>query len=336
MPIIDQYSDPGFSKLASVSGFSQRAAVFENAFRTPPRREEAYAWKEAGAFPVHTPEDAVFSLFYAVKQAHVVPLDVYRTIKEAVAAYGFNPAPLVAEILETPRVKEASVEDYLLPEQRRLCVKTAQDVDMAVHALERGHKQLGVNALMTASVRLVKKAAAMKVDSARLPSFVFKYAGLVESNPQTLVDWLEARAQASPDLEHRFMFDKIAQTVRMGAPQRDRNELIKIAQLIGEADEKAGLQHLYGSRLPDAVLTVFNTEKIAQPAVDLGGPTDIPVRQLASLPPEMYEDVLGPDFKEQVVDESGELDPDLLAAVLRTLPVDMKQQLLHAVGPYLK
>jgi hypothetical protein len=335
MPIFDQYSDPGFTKLASVPGFSKFATDFEAAFRTPPRQAEAYAWKEAGAFPVHTPEDAVFSLLYIVKQARVVPLDVYKTVKEAVAAYGFDPVGLVEEMLRPPRVKEAAADEFLLPEHRRLRVKTASDVDMAVHALERGGRELDVDTLTTASVRLVEKAAAMRMDASRLPAFVFKYAGLVESNPQTLVDWLEARAQASPALEHRFMFDKIATVVRSSGVQRDRTELIKVAQLISEADEAAGLKELYGSRLPDPVLTVFNTEKIAQPGVNLGAGEPVPVRSLMGVAPEVYGDVLGEDFLEQVVDESGQLDPGMLSAVLETLPADMKQQLMHALGPYL-
>lgn len=336
MAIFDQYSDPGFTKLASVPGHESFVSDFKHTFKAPPKAESAYAWKEAGAFPVHTPEDAVFSLFYAVKQAGDIPKPVFDTIKEAVDAYGFDADGMISEMLQEVRIKEAGAEEYLLPEARRLRVKTAADIDMAVHALERGSRQLDINSLMTASVRLVKKAADLKLGSEKIPAFIFKYAGLVESNPRTLVDWIEARAQASPTLEHRLMFDKIAMLVRHSPRQTDRRELVKIAQLIGEVDEAAGLRPLYGSRLPDPVLTVFNTEKVAQPSVNLGNAQEVPLRTLAGVPPEMYGDVLGEDFLEQVVDESGQLDPELLAAVLRTLPADMKQQLMHALGPYLR
>jgi hypothetical protein len=336
MPIFDQYSDPGFTKLASVPGLSSYASDFGAAFEAPPVHADAYAWKEAGAFPVHTPEDAVFSLFYSVKQARVVPVEVLETIKQAVAAYGFDADGMIEELMQEPQVKEASEDEFLLPRQRRLRVKTAADLDNAIYALQNGHRNLDVNSLMLASVRLVKKAAAMKMPSERLPAFIYKYAGLVESDPAVLADWLEARAQAAPTLDHRAKFDKIAQLVISSPRQTDRGELVKIAQLIGEVDEEAGLHALYGRQLLDPVLSVFNTEKIAQSGVNLGGEQPVHTHSLMGVEPEVFGDVLGEDFLEQVTDESGQLDPQLLAAVLETLPIDMKQQLMHALGPYLQ
>jgi len=332
--ITDQYSDPGFTKLAEIHGHDQFSKAFEAAFVRPPPNEYSYAWKEAQAFPVHTPEDAVFSLLYAVKQAEKVPGEVFSTIKEAVTAYGLDPVMLVQEAAAPPRVKEASVDEYLLPERKRLRIKEASDVPLAVHALEQYGHQLDVVERTTAATRLVEKAAAFQLPGSSLPNDVYKYAGMTECNPELLVEWIGARAQACFDPEKRAMFDQISVTVQSHPKQRDRTELIKIAQLIAHADKEADLEHHYGVRLLDPVLSVFNTEKIAMSGIDMGGQF-VDLHKLMAIPPEMYADVLGDDFVAQVSDETGQLSPEMLEAVLPTLPADMKQQLMAAIAPYL-
>ncbi len=337
MDIVDQYSDPGFEKLASVTADETMEAVRGAAggFAQRPTTPYSMAWKEAALFPVHTPEDAVVSLLYAVKQARHVPGEVFARIKEAVDAYGYDAVSLVQEAAEVQTVKEASADEFLLPERRRLRVKVAEDIPEAVFALERYGRQLTVQERSASAVRLVEKAAQFKSDVSSLPVSVYKYAGLVESDKDLLVESLGARAAACRTLAERGVYDKIARTVSSGMPQRNRAELVKIAQLIEVADTAANIKGHYGKRLLDPMLAVFNTDKLASNDIDMGSGR-VSVMSLMKIPKTMYSDALGEDFLSEVVDESGELSAELLGAVLPTLPADMKRQFMASAGAYLK
>src|SRR5262249_7012522 len=101
-------------------------------------------------------------------------------------------------------------------------------------------------------------------------------------------------------------------------------------EALDELDRKAGLERHYDRRLLDPLLTVFNTEKVAGPGVQLGGKF-VPLTRLASYPATFYGDVLGDDIIREASDGRGGVDAHKLATILETLPRDMKMMLAQHI-----
>lgn len=297
----------------------------------------AFADQGNRRFPIHTEEHAVLSKLYAEKQASEVSRHTLKNIDTALSLYGHNPG----DFSFPPREKQASSvksSQYLLPQYERLCVRGKNDVKPSTEALLSQRHRLKVASLTEASVRAVKLAAEHGLNEDDMPRDIFKYAGLTTCDAGELLDWIEARAVACTDFEKRKNYDKIAQVVEKNFPRdgilRDRNELVKIASAIEKADKKAGLTPLYGRQLLDPVKSVFNMDKIAEPTVDLGG-QQIPLLSLLSVPPEVYEEILGEGVIDTATGSDGQVDAEQFHALLQTLPADLKTLLASTLAPHL-
>jgi hypothetical protein len=95
-------------------------------------------------------------------------------------------------------------------------------------------------------------------------------------------------------------------------------------------DKLAGLGKHYDKKIPDPIQTVFNTEKLAEEMIDLGGGREVALSKLAALPSTFWEDVIGADMAKEVT-TGGNVDASKLAAVIPTLPLDLKIILQHQV-----
>jgi hypothetical protein len=321
---VDQFSDPVMAHLVRrVADRPKLAAAIQDFEIDPAERESlpatAFAWPEKRAFPIHSREHAMLSRAYR-EGVPDVPEYVDATLKEACDVYQIDDA-----LYARPKVAAAppSDDEYLLPDIRRLRVVDADGVKVAQERLRNEGSRLSVPHRALASRRLVEKAAFHGVT---VRPEIHKMAGMVVTARQPLVDWLEARREAAP-VEHKDGFDKLARAAkRLPIELRDREQQIKLAEAIGEMDELSGLDCHYGKRLPDPLLTVFNTEKVAGPGVTLAG-RFVPMDRVAAYPSTFYSDVLGPDIVREASDGAGQLDPYKLAAVLGTLPVDMQRML---------
>lgn len=321
---VDQFSDPVMAHLVKRVMDRPKLAAALADFEVDPQELEtlpdsAFAWGEKRAFPIHTREHAMLSRVYRENVPNV-PAYVDAAIKEACDVYEIDPSLYAA-----PKVAAApaSTEDFLLPEQRRLRVTEAGHVKEAAEQLRNEGSRLSVVNRALASSRLVEKAAFFGV---RIRPEIFKMAGLTVTARQPLVDWLEARCEAAP-VEYKDGYAKLAQAVRrMPEEMRDRAQQVKLAEAIEELDVMSGLDRHYDRRLPDPLATVFNTEKVAGPGVNLAG-RFVPMARVAEYPSTFYSDVLGPDIVREASDGVGGMDPVRLAAVLETLPVDMQRLL---------
>lgn len=325
MAVVDQFHDPSFALFINMT--RDRPAVVERVKEAEIHEDElealpdaAFAWPEKRAFPLHTAEHATFSRVYRENVLNVPP-HVDKAIKEACEVYGIDEAmfarPKLAAAPDDP-------EDYLLPAIKRLPCRTAEQVKAAEEKLLDGFTKLSVENRALACRRLIDKAAAHKVP---LHPLMRKLAGFTISSTQTLRDWVEARREAAPE-QYKEAFQKLADGLKaMPAEIRDREQLVKVAEVIHELDKKAGLQRHYDRRLPDPLLTVFNTDKLAGGAgVNLGN-RFVTVERLASYPATFYGDVLGPDIVREASDGQGGVDAHKLAMILETLPRDMKTML---------
>lgn len=297
----------------------------------------AFADPAGKKFPIHTEEHAVLSKLYAEKQASTVPDNVSGAIDKVLELHGHDPEELTFPETEK-QASSSSTSQYLLPQYQRLCVRSSEDVKPAVNSLMSQKNRLKTATVVEGSTNAVKYASEFGLDEDSLPSEVYKYAGLTTCDAGKLMDWLEARATACTKLAHRQMFDKLAHTVRHNFPPEgvidDREELVKMASSIEEADKEAGLTNLYGRKLLDPVKTVFNMDKVASESVDLGG-KKVQLSKLLSIPDDVYEEILGEGVIESAQGASGNIEADQFKALIETLPADLKTLLANTLESYL-
>lgn len=324
---IDQFSDPSFKVLfeafsshPETEPFIKKASIDpeENAQRP----DSAFAWQERRMFPIDDPHEACLSRLYMSKQAGI-PKHVVERCDKALEVYG------VKFPIDTKQASEARDEDFLLPGKKRFFVNSPETVKMADEALARIRRQLSFEERVQASVNLVKQAVEHKV---RPSPQVFKEAGLTMCNTGYLKDWVEARACATDNVVCRDAFLKIAEALPKTARlESDRDDLIKVAVTLSELDDLAKLRELYDVKIPNPMLTVFNTDKLADEMVQIGG-TQIPLETLLQVDPEVYKDVFGPDVVEEFVDASGVIDPEQFKVILATVPLDLQKTLVAQLG----
>lgn len=289
--------------------------------------DTVFAWTEKRAYPLHTREHAILSAIFA--EHFGCPVDIRQKIAEALDSYAVSP-----EVLTPVRQKQAaaSEDDYLFPSEQLYPVTSANDVKVAEARLLSQLFKLSAEKRAEAFPRLMTKAASYGV---KLEPLSYRLAGAVETHLTLVKEAIEARAAAATEPAAVEAYDKLAAVIS-DYPEKlvDRELQSKLASYIGDLDQAAGLTKEYDRRLQDPILTVFNTHKLTKIAagdsIELGG-SCFPLTQLAGVPPELYDEVLGPDFSQEVC-PNGVCDPQRLAQVLSTLPADMKAQLGTALS----
>jgi hypothetical protein len=320
MKIVDQYSDVAFATLSrqltrmpALESFVKEASLdVAEAEHLP---DTAFAWPEERKFPVHSPEHAALSFAYA-KQASEVPAHVQASLGAALQVYG------ISEDVFAEEKVAAAVDDavYILPQQQLFRVKSAADVREAAQRLLEDFTKLDLEHRATACANLVKQAEIHGVD---LPPPILKLSGFVVSSSKIARDWLYARAGAVSEERFKVAYTKIAEALeKEPAEVRDRAATLKLASVVGELDEQSGLDRYYDRKLPDALQTFFNTDKLAAATVDLGG-TMYPIQKLAALPASFWGDLGGQELADEVA-PGGVLDLQKLATIVETLPLDLK------------
>ncbi len=294
--------------------------------------DSAFAFPEVRVFPVHTPEHAVLSRLYANKQASHVPTYVSTKIDNALRLYDMDPSAFTPTVQKQAAMRE---DHCLLPQHRRFYVRDRDDIIPAANGLLAQRSRLKTATLADASVRLVKLAGEYDFDASELPGDILKLAGLTICDAGVLLDNLDRREVACADPAHGEKFAKIAQVVEANFPKKgvftNRNSLLKIAEALEIADQEAGLVGKYGRYIPDPLHSVFNTTKLAEPSVEMGG-TTLSLADLAGLSPAMLEDVLGPGAADGIYDAQGNPDIQQLQALLSSLPDDIKSVIGMTLG----
>ncbi len=327
MTIIDQFHDAGYGVLRALMeshtgayDLVKTAELSESGDELP---DSAFAWEDERRYPIHTKEHAVLSALYTKVAAHV-PQDVVEKIAEALNIYG-----VTGGSLSPVQVKEAAADDaFIFPEERLYHVKTASDLRVAESRLLEQVSNLTPTRRAEAFTRLYKRAEALGQPLAQRS---YQYAGVVETDLREVKTALDARAEATQNESARLAYVKLASTLGT-FPRRlsERGTQVKLAQYISDLDERAGVTRHYDRRLADPISTVFNTTrvlKVGEQMVDLGS-TSFPLTSLASLPPAVYGDILGPDIVAEISDPTGNsCDVQKLMQILPTLPADMKEML---------
>jgi hypothetical protein len=321
MALVDQFSDPAFGTLyrqvklmPALEEFVKQAEVDTSQKDFLP--DSAFAWPAERKFPVHSAQHAALSYAYS-KVASVLPAEVRSNIAKALEVYEV-PETTFAEVAE----KVASDDNYVLPEFKFLPLNTETQVKLAQDRLLEEIPKLTLENRALAASNLVKRADELKV---ALRPEVLQFAGLVVSTTKFATQWLEARATRLPagDTVHKVAYQTLADHLKKGPEElADRRGLLKLAAAIADLDEQTGLDKHYDRKLPDALRTVFNSEKVASQSIDLGG-RHVSFAKIAALPASFWEDLGGKELSDEIA-PGGVVDQSKLAAVVDTLPLDLK------------
>lgn len=321
--LVDQTNDTGFATLRvlvqrypGLREMSKTAELDPAAFSQLP--DGAFAWSGERRYPVHTKEQAALSLAYSKVATAPIPSDVRQMLEKAAEVYDIPKDAFDQPVME----KKASMEFWLLPDQKRFRVASADDVKVAETVLHEKYAQLSVYDRAETFLQLHNAAEYFNVT---LTPSTEKLAGFTITSTQILKDWVEARKEAALKIgsEMAPAYDLLASKFRGVRPYiTNREDQIKLASLLNEMDHKSGVDKFYGRSIPDPLRTVFNTEKLASDALDLGGYT-FSIKKLAALPSTFWSDALGADVMREIAPD-GDVKMSALKEILPTLPQDLK------------
>lgn len=331
--IIDQTTDAGFAtlrvlsdKFPAIKEMAKTAELDSEEFSVLP--DSAFAWPERRMFPLHNREHAVLSLAYS-KVASVLPLDVRLNLEKAASLYEIDTTSLSQE---EELEKDAGEEYWLLSEQRRFRVASPGDVKLAEQMVHQRYLEFTPVERAEIMQNLVKVAEHYDVPLA--PS-TKKFAGITLTSTRVLKDWVYARKEAAERVNSPLSktYEKIAQTFET-APEfvGDKQYQVKLAALLHDLDEQAGITKHYGRKLLDPIQTVWNTDKIAAQCINIAGKT-FDKNMLSSLPTSFWSDAIGPDFAAEIA-PGGQVDPTALEQIIATLPNDLKASLATNLAAY--
>ena len=332
--IIDQTNDTGFARLRvlmsqfpEVRGLTKTADVGPEEFQSLP--DTAFAWPGRRQFPIHTKEQAVISLGYR-KFASEIPQEVDMMLKKAAEVYQID-----TKIFDKTVTKQASQEQWLLPDRQRFKVASAEDVKYAVGVLHEKYATLSIEDRTQAFFRLCKFAEQYSVP---LSPATHKLAGFTLTSTKTLKTWVDARKMAAENLGSNLagayekvagMFDKVEPFIK------DRPYQLKLASVLAHLDRESGVDKYYGKSILDPIRTVFNMDKLASETVKIGAGMLASKQLLSALPLTFWEDALGPEIAKEIA-PGGEVNVELLEQVLTTLPADIKATVQRQLSAYSK
>jgi len=322
--VTDQFSDSSFLQLNRlIHEYPQAVEHIKTAEMSPEENEKRADSQFADSinrkFPIDTPGHAALSRLYMEKQAGVEQ-SVIATCDKALELFGIS-----LDLSAVEKVAADDSEDYLLPDIRRLRVKTASDVTNAAEAIQRNYKSMDIDSRAKASLNLVKKAVAHEV---KLPTQILKFAGTTMCDTRVLRDWVLARSERTTDPALHYGYTKLAEEAHQ-LPRfiSDRSDLIKVAAAIHELDEAAGLGKYYDRTLLDPLSTVFNTDKVADEMMEVAG-QQVPLDRLLAIDGDIYKDLVGDDLAAEFLDGNGEVDPEQFKVIWPTIPFDLQKALL--------
>ena len=330
--IIDQTNDPAHSRLRIVveqfpalKTMAKTASFSSDEFSGLP--SSAFAWPGKRMFPIHNREHTAVSYAFSKLAENHVPTDVQAELDRAMAVYGLD-----KQAFEAPPPVPEIPEVYLIPEQRRFRVKTAEDVPRVEQAFYEKIRQFDVPERTKIAMRLVDAA---KKHDVPVSASTHKLAGFTVTSTRVLRDYIEARKEAALKMgsQMKLAYQGLADQFKDTEPYiNDRPYQIKLAQALLEMDQKTGLTPQWGRKLPDPIQTVFNTTKVASEHIKVGSALNN-TALLQSLPLEFWQDALGDEITQEIA-PNGTVDPQLLATILPTLPADMKATLETQLAAY--
>lgn len=286
----------------------------------------AFADEGNRVFPIHTPEMAKLSYYYAHDQK--ADTEILSKIAQSLELFG-EPVP---DITVGSMPKESSF--FLLSDLELYPANNANEVKMAAAYFEDYGYQLSSDHRKEYCRNLVKAASEFRVASDDLSSHIKRYAGITGTDLRKLAMEIESRIYICQENNKPKIFEegylKIAEVLSQfeGPLVYDQPRVFeKISSAIADIDREAGISDSYAHVINDPYIAVFNTEKLAEATLNIDGVT-IPCSKLSKLSKSDYNDALGPEFTNEVFDGNN-LNIEALKVIVSTLPLDMKRELLR-------
>lgn len=270
----------------------------------PPKdlEKSAYAWEEAGLFPIHTPEDTLLSALYYEKQAQKLPEDVADKIGEkivkALRVHGVDhifrkiakdlaekerrelPDSAFGLVIKDPKTGK-KIRKYPMPD--------AEHVRKAIQFFKKHYQDYPEEWRVQIAKKIVKRAKKFGVEVQ--DEIVLKYAGIGKSDLKKTAELIrEYRVYPLADNElAKKAYEKVAEAFEKFAEEEvPSKELEKTINALYELDKMFGVDY---RKLPSPRFIVYN-EKLAEEVVEIKG-VKVPLAVFEAIPDEVYEEILG-------------------------------------------
>lgn len=328
--IIDQFSDPSFKPVIRIINENpQVKELTKHASLDYDERDSlpdyAFAWPEERLFRIDSRDNAVLSKLFIEKQASYIPAEVKQrcdTVLQEI--YGVNPN----EIKLVEKTANTAVTKYVYPEEKKLPIRTKQDYKVACETLSQNLRRMPLRARTYTAMRLVKLGSELDESP---PDWALQYSGISLCDRGQLQEAIEMRISAAPNSQLKYAYDRLLDGVsQLPSFYNDFDDLVKFASVLEQLDQIAGFDTFYSRALPDPMISVFNTAKIASDLITLAG-VQVPLEALLRVPVDVYAQIFGEELIPEIT-TNGKLDPEKLMQVLPTMPVDLLKIFLNATG----
>lgn len=287
-------------------------------------------------FPVDTPSNTWLSAAYFNENQHLIKAaDLRDFIRETlVKAADMHEITDDVDAIFSRRVAEVidPVEDdnnYCLvikdasgkTVSRRYPVFDQTGLQKAAEYFALNRSKYPIEVRSQVATSLSKKARELGAD---LPALIYKEAAEAVPYRPVLMDEILERAKLTKDAEAAAVIGTLVEMVNFATSDDLIKSASEIVGLIDQLDQLNGLTKYYGTKIlsPNEVvysMPIKEAESVADDSLQLDKLT-FSITKLAELGNQIFEDVLGEDFVNEIVDESGKLDTSKMAAVLPTLP----------------
>ena len=305
MPVIDHHDDLCESFLAAVdmaeaseimkiSSWKESTDLLDRDFALILVDEVG---KEHRKFACFDPGNAMLSEWYLLNVDHGLPEEASKlaaaNISDALLHFGLEPTTATLYLADpdvgsdSRRVKVAS-SSLRVAEEHSTLRKTASAFDY-VSKVASAWDDLDPYDRHEAAVNLVKIASDV---GASVPGHIFQYSG-TSLNP-LFKKIAQARVQFTSNPEVAEGYTRLSKM----AAAMDPDDVVEAMFLL---DEQAQLNHRYGSRVPDPVLSVYGTTKEAEYSWNLGGDyvtASMLKRYAGSMASNAMEDIFSEDLKD--------------------------------------
>lgn len=307
MPVIDHHDDlcesflaavdmGAASEIMKVSSWKESADLLDRDFALILVDEVG---KEHRKFACFDPGNAMLSEWYLLNVDHGLPEEASKlaaaNISDALQHFGLEPAKATLYWADSDvgsdsrRVKVASSSlNAVKAEEHSPLKKTASAFDY-VSEVANAWDDLDPYDRHEAAVHLVKIASDV---GASVPGHIFQYSG-TSLNP-LFKKIAQARTQFTRDPEVAEGYTRLSKMAAAMEP----DDVVEAMFLL---DEQAQLNHRYGNRIPDPVLSVYGTTKEAEYSWSVGGDyvtASMLKRYAGSMASNAMEDIFSEDLKD--------------------------------------
>ena len=313
-------------------------------------------------FPCHTKAATwVSSIFFYTQQSQLGEKTaelVEKRIRAAAKTYGIqDQVALIKQAAAKATAHEDTDDDFGVVDTdeqsgksiRIFPVRTEKEVEKAARYLESQRDDIPFAYRVKIARKILERAEKFSVDLANI-AFVTKEASLGFTATSRILDLLENRIKIAslarkqdPELlqDLRQLHSKISKEPAWGHVN-DNN--VKLACALEEVDEKLGVKNIAEAVPVNAVLFSVSQQEMnkhASETLRLTTGSCFDLGDIKKVPASAFSELFGSSFTDAVVNGTGDIDLEKVAAVVATFPrndAELFERLLnsHGIEPVVK